>query len=208
VLQGSARRRDLLRYLVEETLAGRGGQLKGYSVALAVFARDESFDPASDPVVRLEAGRLRRALDTYYVDADRRDELRIRIPKGAYVADFERQGRDPSAQPDEDVIPDVPGLEPGDDAASTAPVATGDEGTAPRHRRPAFLLAALLSVALGVLGLWLWPRAAPDEADPRGPAIIVLPFEAMDQREDTRLLASAMTQDLVSDLMRFPDLRL
>ena len=58
----SPRRRALLRYLVEETLAGRGDLLKGFSVALAVFGRDESFDPQADPVVRFEARRLRRDL--------------------------------------------------------------------------------------------------------------------------------------------------
>ena len=63
VVRFSARRRALLRYLVEETLAGRADRLKGFSVALAVFGRDESFDPQADPVVRFEARRLRRDLE-------------------------------------------------------------------------------------------------------------------------------------------------
>ena len=69
----SHRRRDLLRYLLEETLAGRADRLKGFTIALAVFGRDDSFDPSSDPVVRLEARRLRGDLDSYYVDAGSRD---------------------------------------------------------------------------------------------------------------------------------------
>jgi hypothetical protein len=84
-LQGSARRRALLEYLVKETLADRTGELKGYSVALDVFGRGDGFDPSSDPVVRLEAGRLRRSLDTYYANTGRLDALRITIPKGAYA---------------------------------------------------------------------------------------------------------------------------
>ena len=87
-LQGSARRRDLLSFLIEETLEGRADQLKGFSVALAVFGRDAAFDTGADPVVRLEAGRLRRSLDSYYVDAGKEDALRITIPKGAYVPHF------------------------------------------------------------------------------------------------------------------------
>ena len=55
-LQASPRRREFLRYLVDETLAGRSDGLKGYSLGLAVFGRGETFDAQSDPVVRLEAG--------------------------------------------------------------------------------------------------------------------------------------------------------
>ena len=86
--QASPRRRAFLRYLVEETLAGHADGLKGYSLGLAVFGRDGTFDPQSDPVVRLEARRLRRDLDSYYVDAGARDPVRITIPKGHYVPHF------------------------------------------------------------------------------------------------------------------------
>ena len=73
---------------MDETLAGRSDGLKGYSLGLAVFGRGETFDAQSDPVVRLEARRLRRDLDTYYVDAGARDPVRITIPKGHYVPHF------------------------------------------------------------------------------------------------------------------------
>ena len=68
-----------------ETLAGRGESLKGYAIALAVFGRGASFDPQADPVVRLEARRLRRDLDSYYMEAGQYDPVRISIPKGSYV---------------------------------------------------------------------------------------------------------------------------
>ena len=54
--EASERRRRFLRYVVEELLAGRADRLKGYAIATDVFGRDESFDPQTDPVVRLEAG--------------------------------------------------------------------------------------------------------------------------------------------------------
>jgi adenylate cyclase len=55
------RQARFLRYIVEETLAGRADRIKAYSVGTVVFERDASFDAQSDPVVRIEAGRLRRA---------------------------------------------------------------------------------------------------------------------------------------------------
>ena len=82
--RSAPRRRELLRYLVEEMLAGRGDLLKGYSIATSVFGRGEDFDPQTDPVVRLEARRLRLDLADYYVSVGRDDPLRIEIPKGHY----------------------------------------------------------------------------------------------------------------------------
>jgi len=56
----------LSRFIVDETLSGRGDRLKAYAIALSVFERDPSFDPQADPIVRIEAGRLlgRDALPT------------------------------------------------------------------------------------------------------------------------------------------------
>jgi hypothetical protein len=56
----------LLRYLTSSVLDGRGDELKEYSVALAVFERPETYDPGTDPIVRLEARRLRLKLAEYY----------------------------------------------------------------------------------------------------------------------------------------------
>ena len=80
--EASERRKRFLRYVVEEMLAGRADRLKGYAIATQVFDRDDSFDPQTDPVVRLEARRLRRALEHYYLTAGRDDPIRIEIPKG------------------------------------------------------------------------------------------------------------------------------
>ena len=61
--------RGFLRFVVEEKLAGRSHRLKGYTVAVEVFGRGEDFDAANDPIVRIQAGRLRRALERYYLVA-------------------------------------------------------------------------------------------------------------------------------------------
>jgi adenylate cyclase len=59
------RTRNFLRYVTEETLAGRAERIKAYSIAMEVFGRDQTFDAQNDPVVRIEAGGLRRALERY-----------------------------------------------------------------------------------------------------------------------------------------------
>src|SRR5262245_44954438 len=65
----SDRGRRFLRFVVEETVAGRGDRIKAYSIGTQVFERSDTFDPQYDPVVRIEAGRIRRALERYYLVA-------------------------------------------------------------------------------------------------------------------------------------------
>ena len=98
----SKRCRDFLCYIVKETIAGRADRIKAYSIAIEVFGRDERFSP-DDPVVRIEAGRLRRALERYYLLSGKRDLVRIDIPKGAYVPNFNFGRSEPKSravQPD------------------------------------------------------------------------------------------------------------
>jgi len=80
--------RRLLSYLVTQTLAGEADQLKEYTLALEVFGRDESFDPKINPSVRVEAGRLRRRLEHYYLTQGRADPVLIELPRGGYVPRF------------------------------------------------------------------------------------------------------------------------
>jgi tetratricopeptide (TPR) repeat protein len=81
----SPRRQRFLEYVVHETLAGRGERLKGYSIALEVFGRPETFDPVADPIVRIEAGRLREKLRRYYDTDGWNDPVRIELPRGTYM---------------------------------------------------------------------------------------------------------------------------
>lgn len=85
---GSERHRRFLTYVVEETLAGRGDRLKAYNIATTAFNRGADFDPQLDSIVRIEAGRLRRALDHYYLTDGREHEVHIVVPKGSYVPQF------------------------------------------------------------------------------------------------------------------------
>ena len=98
----SQRRQRFLEYLVNETLAGRGERLKGYNIALEVFDRPETFDPIVDPLVRIEAARLREKLREYYEADGQSDPIRIDLPKGTYTPQIEfRQAAPPSPRPDQ-----------------------------------------------------------------------------------------------------------
>ncbi|MEJ2626046.1 MAG: hypothetical protein P8Z80_16410 [Pseudolabrys sp.] len=84
----SAQLTNFLRFVVEETLAGRGKRIKAYTIATDALGRDETFDPQADPIVRVEAARLRRALRTYYADGGAAQSIVIELPTGTYAPVF------------------------------------------------------------------------------------------------------------------------
>ena len=77
-----------LSFVVEQTLEGRQSGLKEYQVGVEVCGRSESYDPRTDPVVRVEARRLRSALESYYAQEGQDDPILISLPKGGYVPSF------------------------------------------------------------------------------------------------------------------------
>lgn len=85
------RNRKFLAYVVERELAGQRDEINAKSVAIRAFGRSTTFDPQKDPIVRIEAGRLRRDLEVYYLKNGRFSPIRISIPKGRYVPVFLRQ---------------------------------------------------------------------------------------------------------------------
>ena len=85
-----------LQYVVEKTLAGDAASIKAYSIAVDVFGRPQDFDPQNDPIVRVQARRLRTLLDQYYAEEGAEARVRISLPVGRYVPTFE--WRDPSAE--------------------------------------------------------------------------------------------------------------
>ncbi len=98
---GSAAFRDSLRltrfltYIVEATLAGGGDRIKAYTVAVEALGRGANFDPQTDAIVRVEAGRLRSALARYYSGEGQSDPLAIELPRGTYVPTFRRRDAEP-----------------------------------------------------------------------------------------------------------------
>jgi TolB-like protein len=78
-----------LRFAVNEALSGRDGGSKERLIGMEVFGRSADYDAGCDPVVRVEARRLRRKLAEYYAGDGSGDPIEIRLPKGGYLPTFE-----------------------------------------------------------------------------------------------------------------------
>ena len=170
-----------LRYVVEETLAGRSGSLKEYSLGVEVFERGEAFDPRMDPIVRVQARNLRVRLGQYYSGPGAADPVLIELPKRTYVPVFRSRldetvdqpgaidAPTPAAEP-----PIVPAYAPSPAHApivttgvvtvsSAAPVAgawpkalwSGPKAFWAKSRRRAFLSAVVFAIALAA-GAVVW----------------------------------------------------
>ena len=88
--RGSPQLIAFLRYVIEATLRGEQDRIKGYTIAVEALGRTDDFDPQSDPIVRVEATRLRRAINRYYDNGGKHDPVQIDLPLGSYVPSFRR----------------------------------------------------------------------------------------------------------------------
>ena len=79
---------SFFRYICERHLEGNGDQIKEYSIALEALGRPADFDPKKDSIVRVEAHRLRRRLQTYYRGPGAAQPVQIVIPNGQYRPQF------------------------------------------------------------------------------------------------------------------------
>jgi len=198
----SERNKRFLVYVVEETLAGRADRLKAYNIAIAVFGRDPRFDPQTDPLVRIEAGKLRRSLERYYLGAGRTDPLRISIPKGCYKPAFEHVAQDPP-------MAEVPAAQP---SMTTTPRA---ERASARRR------SGLIAAGLGVLIAALIPIVSislvsppatmapsqPAELDKFGPTILVLPLIDLSSDPKYDYFARGLTEEIIATVTRFKSIQ-
>ncbi|MGF7159587.1 adenylate cyclase [Rhodoligotrophos appendicifer] len=185
------RLRHFLQYVVDETLAGRANRLKAYSIGIEVFDRSQSFDSQSDPVVRVEAGRLRRALERYYLMSGATDPILIEIPKGGYTPRFTLRA---AFADDEAALPSV--------------VDRQEPSRFPRQQRLWAVLAVMV-VAIGVGGTYGYLRSAASggsRALPESPALVVAPFIDLGGSPDTKLYAAGLTEEILSQLARFREL--
>src|SRR5690349_6229286 len=85
------RLKRFLTFIVREMTAGRGSELKEYVIGVQVFRKEESFDPRTDPIVRVQARRLRAKLVRYYREEGRADTIVIELPKGGYAPVIDRR---------------------------------------------------------------------------------------------------------------------
>jgi TolB-like protein len=189
----SDRDRRFLEYVVNEALAGRANRIKAYSIALEVFGRDSSFDAQNDPIVRVEAGHLRRALERYYLTAGQADPVFIVIPKGSYVPTFKSRGNQPSL-----AAVDAP-PKPGDIQATTKRRSL----LATQHWLAIAAAAIIVAVAATRLVSWNVGIAA---TTPNIPRLLVQPFEDLTGKPDSAFLVRGLTQEVVGQIARFKDL--
>src|SRR5262249_51725750 len=85
----SERMRQFLRYVVESSLEGEARRLKESVIGIEVFGRAPGYDPKIEPIVRIEARRLREKLQEYYEQQGSQDVVVIHLPKGGYAPTFE-----------------------------------------------------------------------------------------------------------------------
>lgn len=78
-----------LTFIVQETIEGRANSLKEYTIGTNVLGKKVGYDPQADASVRIHAGRLRRALNEYYIGPGVGDIILISVPKGGYIPNFE-----------------------------------------------------------------------------------------------------------------------
>jgi adenylate cyclase len=185
----AGRASEFLRFVVRETLAGNGDRLKGYTIGIEVFGRPETFDAQSDPLVRVEAGRLRRRLIEYYVAEGRANPIRIALPRGGYTAAFAW-------------APNT--------AASTPARRARNK---PLRRMSAAILAAVVGALAMVIMQREWDRSADGESAaapagaplslPTGPKILVLPFENLSGDPSLDYFADGMTEEIMVRLSDF-----
>lgn len=89
----SERMSRFLSFTVEQYLAGNAGNLKEYLIGVEVFDKPDTLDPRLDPIVRVEAGRLRAKLREYYENDGREDPILILFPARTYAPSFQRRQR-------------------------------------------------------------------------------------------------------------------
>jgi TolB-like protein/Flp pilus assembly protein TadD len=175
----SRRRQRFLEYIVNETLAGRGARLKGYNVGVEVFDRPETFDPVVDPIVRIEAARLREKLREYYDTDGLSDPVRIDLPKGTYAPHIEFRA-----------------AETADRSDAMAP--------APPKVRPLTTVAAAAVIVLAGFAAWSWLKPLAPASEKA--SIAVLPFENIGNEPRWDRFADGLTEDIVTDLSHSKDL--
>ena len=151
----------LLRYVVDKTLTGESDQLKEFAVGIEVFDRDDNYDPRLDSIVRVEAGRLRSRLDEYYNGDGANAPMRITLPRGGYVAQFEPRP--------------VP--------AVTTPVAVQPSTRTGWAKWPLTfgLIAAVTAMVVWLVG------STPTPAETGAPGVAVLAFNGDDQQLAARM---------------------
>ena len=190
----SERLSTLLRFVVEETLDGRGETLKEAVLAHQLYGKDADFEGATNPIVRVDARRLRDKLREYYADATA-DPVVISLPKGSYVPAFEFIAGTVAA-------PDVQSLAvkgasdfgaPKGPPTVSAPVLARSGLAA--WRGAVLILGMAALAAGGYIALSLRPIAPPARI-----MLVVLPSQNLTGDPEQEYLSDGLTEELIASL--------
>jgi adenylate cyclase len=189
------RRREFLKYVIAEDAAGRAGGLKGYSIAVAVYGRDTSFDTRIDPLVRIEAGRLRADLEHYYQAAGQNDPLIIEVPKGGNAPRYAWR-LEPHPVVDDLPLPVPDETHPGVAATHPSP---------PGNRSVRLRLAVVSAIAIAALAgiLFVSNLAQRPALTTKIASVAVLPFTVQDGDVQQEYFARGLSQELAKNLFQF-----
>lgn len=147
--RSTKRSQDFLRYVVEHTLNGHGDTLKERTIGVDVFGRQPTYDPSDDATVRVKAGEVRKRLGLYYASDGARDPVRIELPAGTYVPEFQIiHGVNPIGEPVRSPLP------------SEAPVPPAGPDRAQSFWRKMRIVMAIASLAIVGAFIW-WARSRP-----------------------------------------------
>jgi hypothetical protein len=161
----------LLKFLVEETVAGRGERLKSYTVAVDGLGRPDDFDAATDSYPRVQVTRLRKLLEAYYAERDAVRGLCLLVPSGSYEL---RLAPRELAYP---ALTTRPTIAP-DGAPAPSALLRRPEAPAARSRRLGWpILGAVIALAV-VAGLWLGLGQPASTPSPRSPLVLAMPTVA------------------------------
>jgi TolB-like protein/tetratricopeptide (TPR) repeat protein len=184
----AGRQARFLCYVCERALGGRGAELKEYVLGTEVFDRPPAFDPRTDSVVRVQAGRLRQRLEGYYASDGRDDPIAITLPKGHYVPVFTRRAV------------------AGQAAALPEPLAAPVFRSRARLRR-SLIPAALVGVAAVVLVAAAVAAYLGRAPAPHVTTLAVLPFESASDQPGAEYVSFGLVEEVSARLTRVPGLR-
>ncbi len=194
-------RSRFLKFIVTETLEGRAEQIKGSVVAVEVYGREADFDQQSDPIVRVEARKLRRDLEHYYLTTGSRDEVRINVPKGGYVPTFDLVAHNGNEDGPSGAYSDVSGSEAVNELPRTSFLTS----------RTLALYGVIFAVIIVSASLFFWRNTQDIVSDSRsivGPTLFVFPFEGSTGDPSELSLAKGVTIELINKLSTFNELQL
>jgi tetratricopeptide (TPR) repeat protein len=194
------RNRAFLRYAAEQYFTGNFKGAKAYAIAIDVFGRPPSFDPGIDPIVRIEAARIRAALDQYYCAYGEPQQVRISLPRGHYIAEFSYMPEEEEPRQRPRVIDALP-------APAPAAIPSPQPASNPLWPRRLAVVAAVVLPAGGIVIALETPRASP----PPDIALTSKPlvrFTVSTRDPENNEQAESIQEALVTAVTRFGTLRI